>query len=124
MNFGQVSELEQAAWPVFRVDKSRRICGVNKAAYERFGERLETLQLSGIWTGANSDAHWNSLWQSGAGPQKLTLTDKTQKEFEATVLISRVQSKEHEQLLFQVVGNVPAAPVEASPSQGVEVNLA
>jgi two-component system cell cycle sensor histidine kinase/response regulator CckA len=123
MNFGQVSELEQAAWPVFRVDKSRRICGVNKAAYERFGERLETLQLSGIWTGANSDAHWNSLWQSG-GLQKLTLTDKTQKEFEATVLISQVQLKGHEQLLFQVVGNVPAAPVEAPASQGVEVNLA
>src|SRR5258706_15926522 len=43
MNFGQVSELESAVWPVFRVDRSKRICGVNKAAYDLFGERLETL---------------------------------------------------------------------------------
>src|SRR3954468_21074569 len=126
MNFGQVSELEQAVWPVFRVDKCRRICGVNKAAYERFGERLETLQLSGIWTAAEQEESWKALWQPGGASQKLKLLDKSNQPFEATVLISPIIAEGSEQLLFQVIGDIPAAPARLSPppTQGVEHNLA
>src|ERR1044071_5652465 len=126
MNFGQVSELEQAAWPVFRVDKSRRICGVNKAAYERFGERLETLQLSGIWTAADQEAPWTALWNAQASSQKLKFLDKSNNEFEATVMVSRVTAEGQEQLLFQVVGSISPTPIRlaTTPPQGVEINLA
>src|ERR1043165_6906360 len=126
MNFGQLSELEQAAWPVFRVDKSRRICGVNKAAYERFGERLENLQLSGIWTAANEEALWTALWNTQASSQKLKLLDKSNIEFEATVMVARVKSEGQEQLLFQVIGSISPTPTRlpGGPAQGVEINLA
>src|SRR5437773_8134053 len=129
MNFRQVSELEHAAWPVFRVDKCRRICGVNKAAYEWFGERLETLQLSGIWTIAENELEWQQMWQNPGGARKLKLLDKNHAEVEVTALICRVQEPGHEELVFQVVANAPAtpppAPTATAPAgQGLEPNLA
>jgi len=131
MNFGQVSELESAVWPVFRVDRSKRICGVNKAAYDLFGERLETLQLSGIWTGAEAD--WDGLWTSAGSTRSLKVLNKTDVEVEVTALICRVQGEGYEQLVFQIV-NSPAPiapPVVAShpallvePAPGADVDLA
>src|SRR2546423_12491682 len=129
MNFRQVSELEHAAWPVFRVDKCRRICGVNKAAYEWFGERLETLQLSGIWTIANNGLEWQQMWQNPGGPRKLRLLDKNHTEVEVTALICRVEINGQEELVFQILANAPptspsAATAVAPAGQGVEHNLA
>src|SRR5580765_3587763 len=128
MNFRQVSELEHAAWPVFRVDKCRRICGVNKAAYEWFGERLETLQLSAIWTIAQNELEWQQMWQNPGGARRLKLHDKNNNEVEVTALICRVQEPGHEELVFQVVADAPVpAPSPAAPAvapQGVELNLA
>src|SRR5438477_1803592 len=129
MNFRQVSELEHAAWPVFRVDKCRRICGVNKAAYEWFGERLETLQLSGIWTIAHNELEWQQMWQNPGGARKLKLLDKNHAEVEVTALICRLEHDDQQELVFQVVANAPAAspstpPASASGPPGVEHNLA
>ena len=128
MNFRQVSELEHAAWPVFRVDKCRRICGVNKAAYEWFGERLETLQLSAIWTIAQNELEWQQMWQNPGGARRLKLHDKNNNEVEVTALICRVQEPGHEELVFQVVADAPVpAPSPVAPAvapQGVELNLA
>src|SRR5438874_10206436 len=129
MNFRQVSELEHAAWPVFRVDKCRRICGVNKAAYEWFGERLETLQLSGIWTIADNELEWQQMWQNPGGARKLKLLDKNHAEVEVTALICRLEHDDQQELVFQVVANAPAAspstpPASASGPPGVEHNLA
>src|SRR6266850_808029 len=127
MNFGQVTELEHAAWPVFRVDKSKRICGVNKAAFDFFGERLETLQLSGIWTAANDDAAWNQLWKQPAGPRKFKLIHKLNGEVEVTALVCPFKQDTHEQLVFQIVGSGEAAipcPPPPQPQQAVEMNIA
>src|SRR6267378_3463556 len=115
MNFGQVNELEHAAWPVFRVDKCRRICGVNKAAYEWFGERLETLQLSGIWTIAENELEWQKMWQNPGGALKLKLLDKNHAEVEVTALICQLKNDGQEELVFQVVADAPATPAPAAP---------
>jgi two-component system cell cycle sensor histidine kinase/response regulator CckA len=124
MNFGQVTELEHALWPVFRVDKSKRICGVNKAAFELFGDRLETLQLSGIWTAAEKEADWKQLWQQPAGPRNLKVVDKNKREIDVTALICLCKNEGSEELVFQILGANSVPVPAATPPQGVEINLA
>jgi signal transduction histidine kinase/CheY-like chemotaxis protein len=126
MKFGQVTELEHAAWPVFLVDQSKRICGINKAASDWFGDRLETLQLSEIWAGATDPVKWQALWdQLTASPRKLKLIDKKGVEADVSALVCRVRAQDHEQLLFQILElslSVPEKP--AGTAQAVAIDVA
>jgi two-component system, cell cycle sensor histidine kinase and response regulator CckA len=121
MNFGQVTELEHAAWPVFRVDQSKRICGLNKAASEWFGERLISLQLSEIWTAASDDAQWQDLWTQSAGPRKFSLLNAANVPVPATVCVCRVSCYGHEQLLFQILESSTPQPVTNPQAVAVDV---
>src|SRR5262249_37757689 len=82
----------------------KHICGVNKAATEWFGSRLESLQLSEIWTGAKDPAQWDELWKEGAsGPRKFRLIDKRNIDLGVVGLVCRVGTRGQEQLLFQIL---------------------
>src|SRR5438045_2179217 len=133
MSCAHVTDLQYAAWPVFRVDASKRICGLNKAANDWFGERLASLQLSDIWTAAANAEEWAQLWSEPfSAPRRLKLTGKDNGETEMTALVCRVTEDEQEQLLFQIV-SVPAAASErpvsdrvvaANSAQAVTVDVA
>jgi two-component system cell cycle sensor histidine kinase/response regulator CckA len=104
MSCAHVTDLEYAAWPVFRVDESKRICGLNKAANDWFGERLANLQLSDIWTAATDAGQWTQLWNEPfSPPRRLKFLDRSGVETEMTALVCRISWEEQEQLLFQVL---------------------
>ncbi len=132
MSCAHVTDLQYAAWPVFRVDASKRICGLNKAANDWFGERLASLQLSDIWTAAANANEWSQLWSEPfSAPRRLKLIDKNNAEIEMTALVCRITEDEQEQLLFQIVGAPAAAsdrPVSERPAgnsaQAVTVDVA
>src|SRR6266404_3411621 len=110
MKFGQVTELEHAPWPVFRVDQCKRICGVNTAAADA--------------------AQWEELWNHPApGPRKLKLIDQRNVEVKVTALVCRLCSNGQEQLLFQVLepsipAHVPEKGGSGNTTQAVAIDVA
>src|SRR6266536_271066 len=124
MSCAHVTDLEYAAWPVFRVDESKRICGLNKAANDWFGERLANLQLSDIWTAATEAQQWTQLWSEPfSAPRRLKFFDRSNVETEMTALICRISWEEQEQLLFQILGCPLGTPDRPAANSGQAVTV-